>query len=594
MWRLNNKITNILAFILLLIMALTAFLSMLHDSLTFDELAHIGAGYSYLVKHDYRLNPEHPPLSKDIIAFPLLFLNLHFPDQHPSWTQEEAAPPWWSQFDFGRELLYRSGNNPRQIIIAARSAMILFLLLLGWLLFFYSKKIGGNLIGLIALTLFAFSPTLLAHGRLTNTDIGAAFGALIATIGWLHFLKKPTWLNVFLAGLAFGLAMILKFSLILLIPFLAIITLIYAFLFAPEKRKIPKTVIVYLIKAFLIGLIGVVFIIWPVYQFHIQNYPPDHQLRDTINDISGHPIPLARDLSLWLTKHESLRALGQYTRGLLMASQRTAWGNTAVFCGEIAANSWFAYFPTLYLLKEPLALHLLTLIALIGASLSLWRTIRQRSCLTWLKNNFVILACLIWVLVYWIGALSGNLNIGIRHLMPTFPFVYILVAFGLKEFFLIIKSIRYRRLVLLIVLLLFYWYISSSLIAFPHYLSYYNELAGGTVNGYKIAVDSNYDWGQDFYRLLEFMKQNKIEKIYIDYFGGEDLDYWLKDRYILLKPKELKELPHGWLAISVNQLQGGLAKPVRGFDQPTGYYQWLENYQPVARAGYSIFIYYLD
>jgi len=204
------------------------------------------------------------------------------------------------------------------------------------------------------------------------------------------------------------------------------------------------------------------------------------------------------------------------------------------------------------------------------------------------------LACLIWVLVYWIGALSGNLNIGIRHLMPTFPFVYILVAFGLKEFFLIIKSIRYRRLVLLIVLLLFYWYISSSLIAFPHYLSYYNELAGGTVNGYKIAVDSNYDWGQDFYRLLEFMKQNKIEKIYIDYFGGEDLDYWLKDRYILLKPKELKELPHGWLAISVNQLQGGLAKPVRGFDQPTGYYQWLENYQPVARAGYSIFIYYLD
>ncbi|MGB9762831.1 MAG: ArnT family glycosyltransferase [Minisyncoccia bacterium] len=564
------------------------------DALTFDELAHLGAGYSYLVKHDYRLNPEHPPLSKDIIALPLLFLKLNFPDQHPSWAQKETAPPWWAQFDFGRELLYRSGNNPRQIIIFSRSAMIMFLILLGWLLFFWSKKIAGNLVGLGVLIFFAFSPTFLAHGRLTNTDIGAAAGALIATMAWLRFLKKPGWLNIFWAGLAFGLAMIFKFSLILLIPFFAIITLIYAILFSPEKKQIPKIIILYLGKSLLIGLIGVIFVIWPVYQFHIQNYPIEHQIRDTINDISGHPVPWARDIALWLTKHESLRALGQYARGLLMASQRTAWGNTAVFMGEIAANSWLVYFPTLYFLKEPLAFHLLSFIALIAALIVLGQLIKKHGWLNWLKNNFIILACLLWVVVYWTGALLGNLNIGIRHLMPTFPFIYILVAFGLKQLFLLINSIRAKKIALLIVLLLFYWYIGASLSTFPYYLSYYNELAGGIKNGYKIAVDSNYDWGQDFYRLLQFIEKNKIEKIYIDYFGGEDLDYWLKDRYLLLQPKEIKKPPQGWLAVSVNQLQGGLAKPVRGFDQPTGYYKWLENYEPKARAGYSIFIYYLD
>jgi hypothetical protein len=129
---------------------------------------------------------------------------------------------------------------------------------------------------------------------------------------------------------------------------------------------------------------------------------------------------------------------------------------------------------------------------------------------------------------------------------------------------------------------------------FPHYLSYYNGLAGGTENGYEIAVDSNYDWGQDFYRLLAFVEKENIEEIYLDYFGGEDEEYWLGEKYIRLNPKGIKEPPKGWLAVSLNQLMGGIAKPAPGFDQETGYYDWLKEYSPVAKAGYSIFIYRID
>ena len=607
---ISSKKTDIIAFLLLAIMAVTAILSMKGAALTFDEKAHIPAGYSYLAKQDYRINPEHPPLIKDIPAIPLLFLNLNFPDDHPVWTQEESAPAWWVQFDLGNRFLYHSGNNPREIIFWSRLAMIGLLIFLGWLFFYWTKRKWGNTVGLGVLTLFTFSPTFLAHGRLVNTDVGAVLGALIAVIFWLKFLQLPSWKNVFLAGIGFGIAMTFKFSLVLLIPFFVIITLLHAVLF-PEKDKILKSIIGYSGKAILAAVIGVIFVIWPVYQFHIWNYPAERQLRDTIADISNHPVPIARDITFWMTEQGPLRGLAQYARGLLMASQRTAWGNTATFMGEIAADSWLHYFPALYLFKIPLAFHVLSLIVLIGAIWGIKKLTKEKRFLFWLKNNFIIMAILVWILVYWLGALIGNLNIGIRHLLPVFPFTYIIVVLGAVKLISLITSPKLKKTAAILVFALFAWYISSSLSTFPHYIPYYNELAGGTKEGHKIAVDSNYDWGQDFYRLLHFIENppdgGKIEKIHLDYFGGEDLTYWLGEKYVRLNPREVaKDLSKGltldqagggieeWVAVSVNQLQGGITRPVRDFDQETGYYNWLQEYTPLARVGHSIFIYKIE
>jgi len=590
---MSNKVTNLIAFILLAVMAGTAIFSMKNDSLTFDELAHIPAGYSYLTKMDYRINPEHPPLIKDIPALPLLFLGLNFPDNSPSWIQEEA-PPWWFQFNLGDEFLYSSGNNPEQIIFWSRLAMLGLLIFTGWFLFYWAKKIGGNFVALGTLSLFAFSPTFLAHGRLVNTDVGAVFGALIAIFFWLKFLENPTKPNIFLAGIAFGIAMVLKFSLILLIPFFVIITIIYPIL----KNKNWKSIIIYAGKAFLAALIGLIFIIWPIYQFHIWNYPPEQQLRDTIADISGHPLPLLRDINLWMAQREIFRPFAQYMRGVLMASQRTMWGNTTFFKGEISADSWLGYFPLLYLLKIPLAFHFFTIFVLIGGAWRFWQILKNKSFFVIMRKNFILLAFCFWIAIYWAAALMGNLNIGLRHLLPAFPFIYILVMSGMVWSLSGLNKIspKLKKIAVSFVFLLFIWYIYSSILIFPHYLSYYNELAGGPKQGYKIAVDSNYDWGQDFYRLLSFIEKNEIEKIYIDYFGGANEEYYLKEKYVPWRGlRDPDELPKGsYLAVSATQLQGGRAEPVFGFDQPSGYYRWLDKYQPVARAGNSIFIYYID
>ncbi|MDZ4232070.1 MAG: glycosyltransferase family 39 protein [Candidatus Pacearchaeota archaeon] len=586
------------AFLFMGLMLGLAFLSVQKDSLTFDELAHIPAGYSYLTQQDYRINPEHPPLAKDLSGIGQLFVRPTFPATSELWRQDAGAPPWWIQFDLGTEFLFRSGNNPKEMITAARIPMLLFLLGLGILIFMWARKLGGNAVGLMSLFLFAFSPTFLAHGHLVATDVAAAFGVVLATFFWIRMLGHPSPKNVLLAGLALGVAELLKFSLILLIPFLGILSLVYPLLY---KRNILP----YLGKSVLAGLAALLLVIWPVYAFHTLNYPPDRQVRDTISDLSPGGITPIESLIINLSDKPVVRPLAQYARGVSMVLQRSTFGNTTYFMGAISASAFRTYFPILNILKPPLALLALNLIVLPALFIFLFlkplRKTKPKKILkgipNWIRDNFTVASFILFVNLYWIVTTTGNLNIGFRHLLPIFPFNYILLSWAAALAYGAMPRIP-KRIFAALLIALFAWYGTSSLTTFPHYLSYYNELAGGRANGYKIAVDSNYDWGQDFGKLVAFVNENNIKRISLDYFGGEDPSYYLKDRYVRLNPKEVArsgEVPKGWIAVSVNQLMGGIAKPVPGFDQETGYYDWLyDNYVPVARAGDSIFIYHIE
>ena len=283
---MSNKLTYIIAGSLVLVMFLTAFFSMKETSLTFDELAHIPAGYSYLTEQDYRINPEHPPLVKDIAALPLLFLDLNFPNGDQTWLQTDSAPAWWVQFDLGTKFIYGSDNNPKEIIFWSRIPMIAILLLFGLFLFKWVKELAGNVSALAVLALFSFSPAFLSNGVLVTNDVGAAFGAVLTTYFWLKFLHDPKRLNVILAGLFFGLAMLCKFSMVLLIPFFGIITIIYSLLISQPQKKI-QNLFLYTAKAVLVGLIALIFVVLPLYQFHISNYPAEQQKRDTISDLTS-------------------------------------------------------------------------------------------------------------------------------------------------------------------------------------------------------------------------------------------------------------------------------------------------------------------
>ena len=575
---MSEKITNILAVVLLSIMFLIGFSSYQQDSLTMDEQSHIGAGYSYLSQQDFRINPEHPPLIKDLSAVPLLFLDLNFPVDDIVWTEGVN-----NQWNLGSKFIFNSGNDADQLIFWARLPMLLVLVSLGWFIFWWTKKEFGKETALMTLFLFSFSPNLIAHGRLVTTDIGAVLGFALSTYFWLKFLKNPSIKNIFYSGLIFGFSMLLKFSLALLIPFFGIITLAYVLI---KKENLMQ----YLGKSILIGFIGLVFVIWPVYQLHVINYPAERQVIDTTSMLQPTMMNPLREFLISIADIPVIRSIGLYFTGLLMATQRTALGNTTYFLGKMANWSYRGYFPIVYLLKVPIGFHLLTLTALL-----LWIFKKSKETKMAIKekieSHFTEFSMLIFLLIYWLTSVLGNLNLGIRHLFPVFPFTYMLVSLCLVKFIETIKKSACKKASVVFVGLCLGWYATSSLINYPYYISYFNEIVG-TDNGYKYVVDSNYDWGQDLKRLAEWVEKNNIEKIKIDYFGGADVNYYFAEKAERFDSS--KGIQRGYVAVSTTYLQSGIGEPLPGFDYDAGFYRWLEDYEPIARAGKSILIYYIE
>ena len=581
--------SNLIAVLIVAGAVALAVFSVYGDSLTSDELSHIPAGYSYLTQQDMRINPEHPPLIKDFAAMPLLFENLKIDINHSSWTNEING-----QWNFGRHFMYEIGNNPDAIVFSARLAILIIFILLCWIVYTWAKEKYGEKMGLIVLTLTALSPNILAHARYVTTDVGAALGFVLATYYFIKFVNQPSAKNILWAGLSFGLAQLLKFSLILLIPLYGFTLLVYLI-----AQKISNSqfgwgkFFNYIGKSLVLLIIGFI-LIWPVYQFNIWHYPPERQKHDTETILAGYSFKPAAQLVIRMTEKPLLRPYAQYVLGLLMVFQRTGGGNTTYYLGDVAATAWKSYFPVVYLLKETLPVLILELIALVLAIRSVLKSKKRPNRLSnWIANNFAEFTWLSFIFIYWASSINGNLNIGIRHVLPTFPFFYLLTAGQIQKWLKRSAGLLAKTAKGFLVSILLVWLVVETISIYPYYLAYFNELAGGPVNGYKYAVDSNLDWGQDLKRLKGFMDQNKIEKIRLDYFGGGDPKYYLGDKYERLDSGNLSQRT-GWLAVSATFLQNGRGQAAKGYSQDTTFYNWLNKYEPVTKIGYSIFVYKID
>ena len=214
---------------------------------------------------------------------------------------------------------------------------------------------------------------------------------------------------------------------------------------------------------------------------------------------------------------------------------------------------------------------------------------RWSSIKLWIGSNFTEFVWLSFIVLYWATSITGNLNIGLRHVLPTFPFIYLLTAGQITKWMQNLKALK-----LPVVALLIAWLIVETISIYPHYLAYFNQWAGGPDKGYIYVADSNLDWGQDLKRLARYVEENSIDKIKLDYFGGSRPEYYLGNKYEKLDAGNISQR-HGWLAVSATLLQGGRAfSPAKGSKQNTIYYEWLDQYEPPAKIGYSIFVYRLD
>ncbi len=628
------------------------------DSAIDDELAHIPAGYGYVSQLDYRLNPEHPPLIKALAMLPvLMFVQPTFPTNDAAWVTELNG-----QWDMGTAFLYHSGNDANAIVQWARVMPILVTILTIILVYFLARRMVGKLWALLPTFLFALDPSVLAHGHYVTTDVGAAFGTILAIFFFLRYVDDPSTKHLWYAGLTFGVAQVTKFSTPLIVPlfiFLFIVLwlrdLISQWSTTDASRR-WKTFFFRLCRAawkcILIFVIGYAFIVYPIYFLTTSGEPIQRQHSDTtaiLASFAGGPTQTGHlckgmrcvaDADIWMAGNPVTRPVAEYTLGILMVLQRADGGNTIYFLGHVAQSGGWIYFPALFLLKEPIPTLIIILLALVLAA---WWTIKRTlkpggigikdRVITYLTLNFSEFSLASFIILYWGYSMRSPLNIGMRHLMPTIPLIFILAAVVWQKWIMrwhfgaigssfmdsaaaIARSFVMATMKYAILIALLAWLLLETFFAAPYFLSYFNEFGGGIWGGYHFVVDSNYDWGQDLIRLQSWVNANpQVDTIAVDYFGGGNPQYYIGSKEVNWSSSMGNPADHGihWLAVSVNTLEQAIQplKPGNTRNEADTY-SWLTALRPPAdasgtwlggdmgnvpapdaRAGTSIFIYHL-
>jgi hypothetical protein len=609
MQNILEKNYKIIVAIILAVMFVISVFGANNDSAIFDETAHIGASFSYVTEQDMRLNPEHPPLIKDLAGFPLLLLGLNFNTDQKFWTEDVNG-----QWEAGRSLLYHSGNDADRILFWSRLPIILLSLILGLFIFKWTRELAGIAAGLFALVLYAYDPNILGHNHYVTTDIGIAAFTTFSFYYFLKFIKNPGAKNIILAGLFLGLVQLAKFSSVITFPVLGLALILYAAVIAPrnEAKKTfswrAKTIFSYLWKGAAIFAISFV-VVWIVYFFNTHNMPAA-KLTEAINfyfspQDSNSYVVQVNEILTSLNNRASLRPFSEYLLGVAMVFKRVAGGNGVYYLGQVSGKAFTSYFPVVFAIKETLPAMFLMLAALIIASAKLIKsflaTLRLpvekiiktnfENIKIFLRHKIAIFALFMFIVLYSYVSITGNLNIGFRHLFPILPFVYILTAKVIFDFIKKIKDKYSKAAFGTAVLVLSFFIISETASAYPYYMSYFNQIGGGPKNGYHYVTDSNADWGQDLKRLRDFLDDHpEINKIRVDYFGGGDIEYYLGDKYVLWWDSK-RPIEPGWYAISTNFLQGSIYDKTKKDD---GSYRWILRYEPMYQVGTSILIYHIE
>ena len=527
------------AFIILCLMGSLMYTSLLNDAPTSDEPPHILSGYVALKYGQDYIDPEHPLFAKATSAIPLLFQNIKFDKTDPGYINQKTEFDIGKMFSASRIFLDYNGNDPDGILLSTRMPMIILTVFFGVVIFFFTKNIFGGLAALIATFFFATEPNILAHGGLVNTDLAGTGFILMTAFSLLLYSDKQTPKRLIFLILSLSLALLSKYSTFFLFP---LVLTLMVFIYLTQVQK-PWKHLVYT----LVGVLFVVSFFYGVISF-----------RD--RGILGF-LPI------------------QYFTGLAIVSGELSGDlRFSYLLGESYYGSKWYYFPTLLLAKT----QILTLIAFF-ASLVLIFTDKVR-----LSKKQLFLVFIIPIAFLGLASIT-KFNIGVRHILPLYPFM---IVFGAGAIAVLVRLItKYfskngayviTLLILLLIVGVRVWSVSTT---FPGYLSYYNIIFGGTENGWKVANDSNYDWGQDIKRLAKYVKKNNIESIALDNYTGSYATEYYNIPVTKISPGETDY--EGYLALSTSVITFN-----EGRDEN---YSWVvDKHKPIAKAGYSIFIYRIE
>jgi hypothetical protein len=473
----------------------------LHESATVDEIAHVGAGLSYLQRLDLRLNPEHPPLGKALAALPLAIRGAHADYSSEAWkVSADFFPAYGAQWILGDAVLGR-WNDWKSTLMWARFPMLILTLLLGWLVYHYGSRLGGPWGGLLCLTAYVTSPAFLVFGPLVITDLAVTLFSLIALWQLGEIWAVPSPRNALLFGLSLGAALLSKFTGLLIIP--VIIVLFVQTRFWPtaaqpvnknERRAWRRA----RWSCVLRGVLWAGLFVYVVYFILSWNQPDD-----VLNRLgSGQWASLIRRplMPVWL-----------YCRGLLLMLL-TGSRPTYLF-GHAYPHGVPYYFPIVFSLKSTLGFLLLLLLA---AALSIiCRKLKVNTIPDTVRPHWHVL--IIGFFVFLTVCLVSRLDISIRHFMLPIVLLILMLA-PLPR---MIDALPQRHMLQALTVALVFSCFLSILLAYPYFFPFVNSLAFGYPS-YYVVNDSNVSWNEGLPDVERFVRQQHMREIELDWASLSD------------------------------------------------------------------------
>jgi hypothetical protein len=549
---------------------------------TFDEPAHLAAGWYTWQSGQCNLYTVNPPLVKTLAASPLLLVGAE-----TDWS-ELSRPPSRGEIDVGDDFVRANGSRIHQLIRYARWACLPFSLIGAWGCYVWSHKLFGVEAGITALILWCFSPTILGNGALITADVAAGAAGVLAGFSFWYWLRQPSWERAFLNGAALGFCWLVKLTWVILPAIWLIVWLVSRCIWRLNERHM-RTELLQGSVSVLIGLAVLnagyalegTFTPLKDFQFH----------SSLLNGLPAQSPPRMgnRFEGTWLGEIP-VPVPSSFVYGLDAQRQDLEEPRTLYFAGQRSQSGWWYFYIAAIPLKEPLGFLLLGLIAAIDC---------------WYRRNSegeppgLIAVWLPPLCVLLLVSSQTQLN-NYRYLMPAFPYAVVFVS-RVGRFWNCGR--RLTRAGFVLALLSVVW---SGISSVPHSLSYVNVLGGGTRNGHWWFSDCNYDWGQDLHEVKRWQKKHpEARPLHLAYFGvihpdlaGIEFEAISRSLTNPSRRKKDFQIPPGWYAVSVSHVHG----VEKHTFAPDGRYQSIfnagltvfESEEPVGRAGPSILIYHID
>jgi Dolichyl-phosphate-mannose-protein mannosyltransferase len=585
---------------LLLLMGINLLAAISRKSITNDEIVHIPAGYYHLVAGDFQLNNEHPPLIKMWAALPLLFLQ---PEEPPA---VNSAHEGFMERTWGFHERFWQANRARfrTITFWARAMMVPLTLALGILIFIYARKLFGETAALFAVALYVFEPTVLAHGRVVHTDVPAALTYLLFFFALHSYADAPTLKRALLLAIACATALVTKFSMVVIVPVLALagVALFWRGTWkrsgernatplrmsrAETESKAPSPLRSaralqrtsgnrkqLLLHALLVTSVVLV-LVNATYYFQS---PP---LADS--DVSWVMMKSAPAFGALMKAFAVFSKLvpTYFLFGLYNVIIHNQYGHSTSLLGAHSDLGWWYYFPVAFALKTSLPFLLLSVAALAW---SLYRLI--------IRRERVFAFVLVPFGIYLAISLTSHINIGIRHLLPAYPFLFIASGALLAR---LLTVTRAHRAIVLVIALLLGWTIYEAARTYPDYIPYTNQLTRGQPD-WRYLSDSNVEWGDDVGELATYLKARGETRVTAALSAG-----WSTLRQYDVEYVDLLALPADatpetrYVAIGASFLNGstipGGVEGRQTTEERTNFFARYRDRQPEAVFGGSIYLY---